>query len=65
MSDAESKRKSDNVEAVKRYQQGRDAIMLRPSKADGAQIRQAAADAGQSVTAYIMDAVRARMEQDK
>lgn len=48
-----------------KHNKTRDAIMLRPSKADGAQIRQAAADAGQSVTAYIMDAVRARMEQDK
>lgn len=53
------------VRAAVKHNKTRDSITLRPSKADGAQIRQAAADAGQSVTAYIMDAVRARMEQDK
>lgn len=54
-----------NQDAVKRYQATRDAIMLRPSKEDGRQIRDAAADAGQSVQAYILQAVRDRMSRDK
>lgn len=49
--------------AVREYQKTRDQITLRPSKEDGAQIRQAAADAGQSVTAYIMQAVREYMDK--
>ncbi len=54
-----------NQERVKKYQQTRDAIMLRPSKEDGQGIRQAAAAAGQSVTAYILQAIRERMEREK
>lgn len=38
-----------------------DQLMVRPYQAEGAQIRQAAADAGQSTQAYILDAVRQRM----
>lgn len=49
--------------AVKEYQKTRDAIMLRPSKSDGTQIRQAAADAGKSVQAYILQAVREYMNK--
>ena len=41
-----------------------DIIMLRPAKLEGAAIRTAAAEAGQSVQAYILEAVRARMERD-
>lgn len=48
--------------AVKRYQAGRDAIMLRPSKDEGREIRQAATDAGKSLQGFILDAVRARMD---
>lgn len=35
--------------------------MIRPSKDEGARIRQAAADAGMSVQAYILDTLRARI----
>lgn len=42
-----------------------DVIRATPNKAEGQQIRQAAAAAGQSVSAYILDAVRQRMERDK
>lgn len=49
--------------AVKEYQRTRDQITLRPSKEQGAQIRQAAQDAGQSVTAYVMAAVREYMDK--
>lgn len=51
--------------AVRKYQQSRDNIMIRPTKDTGAQIRQAAADAGQSVQQYILDAVKRRIDQDK
>ena len=42
-----------------------DYINLRPLKPEGAQISQAAADAGQSLQGYILQAVRERMERDK
>lgn len=51
--------------AVRKYQQSRDNIMIRPAKDTGAQIRKAAADAGQSVQQYILDAVKRRIDQDK
>ena len=51
--------------AVKKYQQSRDNIMIRPDKETGAQIRQAAADAGQSVQQYILQAVNDRMGKGK
>lgn len=47
------------------YNRRMDSITLRPSKEEGAEIRQAAADAGQPLQRYILDAVRARMQQDK
>ena len=39
-----------------------DRISLAPPKDEGQRIRQAAASAGQSVSAYILQAVRDRME---
>lgn len=51
------------IKANVKYNRSRDAITLRISKEDGAEIRQAAADAGQSVTAYIMQAVREYMDK--
>lgn len=50
--------------AVANYQKNRDAIMLRPTKQEGQQIRSAAAVVGQSVQAYILEAVRDRMEKE-
>lgn len=47
--------------AVLNYQKKRDNIMIRPDKDTGAQIRKAAADAGQSLQQYILQAVTARM----
>lgn len=41
-----------------------DYINVRPLKAEGAAIRAAAAAAGQSLQGYILQAVRARMEQE-
>ena len=40
-----------------KYNTGRDNIMIRPTKEDGEQIRAAAAAAGQSVQAYILDRI--------
>ena len=54
-----------NKESVKEYQKNRDAIMLRPSKEDGAIIRQTAKMAGQSVQAYVLQAVRDRMQREQ
>ena len=41
-----------------------DAITIRPLKSAGADIRAAAAAAGQSLQGYILQAVRERMERD-
>lgn len=41
-----------------------DRIELKPYKEEGAEIRAAAAAAGQSVQRYILDAVRERMERE-
>lgn len=42
-----------------------DQIMIRPTKEKGAEIRAAAAKAGQSVQAYVLQAVQDRMEKEK
>lgn len=55
---------SKNSEAVKRSQQKTDAIMLRPKKEEGREIRAAAAAAGETVSKYILDAVRDRMRKE-
>ena len=58
MSDAHSS-------AVIKYNRSRDNIMIRPTKDEGAEIRQAAAAAGKSLQAYILDVLRdARTTQD-
>ena len=46
------------------YNKRRDNIMVRPTKEDGVKIRTAAAAAGQSVQAYILQAVAERMKRD-
>lgn len=55
---ATKRRNNDNYNAKCDY------ISLRPLKPDGAAIRAAAAASGQSLQGYILQAVRARMEQD-
>ena len=47
------------------YNRRQDNIMIRPSKAEGAIIRAAAADAGQSVQGYILDTLRARLQAEE
>ena len=48
-----------------KYNASRDNIMLRPTKEEGANIRAAAASAGMSVQAYILQAVREYIERNK
>ena len=50
--------------AVIAYNRRQDNIMIRPNKAEGARIRASAARRGQSVQAYILDTLRARMDAD-
>lgn len=47
-----------------KWNSSRDNITIRPDKETGAQIRQAAADAGQSVQQYILQAVNDRMNAE-
>ena len=56
---------ANKVEYVKKYQANRDAIMLRPSKEDGAICRKAAADYGMSVHGFFMKAAQEYMENHK
>ena len=44
--------------AVIKYNRSRDNIMIRPTREEGAEIRQAAAAAGKSVQAYILEILR-------
>ena len=57
------------TEAQKRasanWNRKQDNIMIRPTKEEGALIRQAATDAGMSVQAYILEAIRAYMKKDQ
>lgn len=52
------------IRASVRYNQSKDSITIRPSKEDGAAVRQAAAAAGQSVQGYIMQACFERMQHE-
>ena len=46
------------------YNKRQDNIMIRPSKDEGTEIRQAAANAGQSVQGYILQAIKERMGRE-
>ena len=50
--------------AVLRHQANLDRIVIQPSKEEGMKIRQAAANAGQSVQGYILQAIKERMERE-
>ena len=50
--------KDAEKKAVREYQKRQDNIMIRPSKEEGARIRSAAAEAGKSVQAFILDILR-------
>ena len=46
------------------YNRRQDSITIRPSKEEGAQIREAAKVAGMSVQGYILGLFRAQMERE-
>lgn len=48
-----------------RHQAKLDRIVLQPMKEEGAEIRAAAASAGESVQGYCLTAIRNRMSSDK
>lgn len=48
-----------------RWNASKDNIMIRPDKEDGAAIRKAADEVGQSLQQYILQATHERMERDK
>lgn len=52
-----------NKDAVKKYQAVHDQIKIRPTMEEGAEIRQAAAAAGLSVQAFILQAVREKIKK--
>lgn len=52
------------IQANVRYNRSRDSITIRPSKEDGAAVREAAAAAGQSVQGYILQACTERMQRE-
>lgn len=53
-------KKASNKKSDQKYMQ----ILIKPYKAEGAAIREAAAAKGQSLQAYILQAVRERMGRD-
>lgn len=57
MSGGDSVSDSHSSAAIK-YNRSRDNIMIRPTREEGTEIRQAAAAAGKSVQAYILDVLR-------
>lgn len=52
------------LKANAKYMATLDRIVIQPKKETGAQIRQAAANAGQSVQQYILQAVNDRMNTE-
>lgn len=60
----EKKSTDAQIKASVKYNQSRDNIMIRPKKDDGKRIRAAADKAGQSVQAYILQAIDERIERD-
>ena len=47
-----------------RHQAKLDRIVIQPEKEEGAIIRRAASNAGQSVQGYILQAIKERMERE-
>lgn len=64
MPDLSDAQKKARAERVKRHQKKCDAIMLRPYLEHGQRIRDAAARAGMSVQAWVLDACDAKMMAD-
>ena len=56
-----AKTSAEKLAKIKEYQSKKDAIMLRPDKAEGEKIRDAAKATNNTVSQYILDAVREYM----
>lgn len=52
------------IRAAVKHNRTKDCIMIRPTKTDGGTVRAAAADAGQSLHDYILQACKERMQRD-
>lgn len=52
------------IKANIKYNKSRDSITIRPTKEDGAQIRDDAEHAGQSIQNYILQACQERRDRD-
>lgn len=52
------------IRASVAYNRKKDSITIRPTKEEGAHIRAAAADAGKTVQAFILDTLRARIGEE-
>ncbi len=59
--------KSTNAQkrAVKKYQEKRDSITIRPTFEDGQKIRNAAEKSGKSMQAFILNCVLSKIDTDK
>ena len=53
------------IRASTAYNRRHDSITIRPDKDIGAQIRQAANQAGQSIQVYILQAVHERIQREE
>ena len=53
------------IKASVKYNQSKDSITIRPSKEEGAQIRDDAERAGQSIQQYILQACAERRGRDR
>lgn len=53
-----------HTRASVKYNKSRDSITIRPTKEDGAQIRDDAERVGQSIQNYILQACQERRERD-
>lgn len=62
---SEKKSTAAQIKASVKYNQKQDNIMIRPSKEEGLEIRRAANMACQSVQAYVLQAVRERMQREQ
>ena len=61
----EKKSTDAQIKASVKYNQKQDNIMIRPTKEEGRIIRDSAKAAGQSVQAYILQAIRDRIEKEQ
>ena len=54
-----------HLDGNKRHQAKLDRLIIQPYKDEGQRIREAAAEAGETVQGYILAAIRQRMEREQ